>query len=121
MILNEAVFTNKTLIFPAKLRSDLIRMSVTKDLGYLEVFFDKLFDIIIRSKLYRFIKPLRCTVIRVTERAFKLPFDDKFLALTFHHHRFDTLTTGNFSTAYQINGFSIFKIEEVLADWALEL
>ena len=60
-------------------------------------------------------------MIRVTERAFKLPFDDKFLALTFHHHRLDTLTTGSFITTLQNNRLSIFEIEELLADWALEI
>jgi hypothetical protein len=75
---------------------------------------------LIWGKLDRFLKFLRCTVIRVTEMAIELTLDNKFLALTFHHAGLDTLSAGSFIAAFQENWFSILQIEEMLADSALE-
>ena len=57
----------------------------------------------------------------MTEGAIELTFDNKFLVFALYHESFNTLTTGSFVATNQINRLSIFEIEEVLADGALEI
>jgi hypothetical protein len=73
---------------------------LTKYLWLLESFFNLLFDMLVRSKLDRFIIILRGAVIRVTEMAIELTLNYKFLALTFHHTDFNTLSAGGFITTF---------------------
>ena len=99
MMLNQAVLTDQTLMLLAKLGSNLVRMTVAKYQRYWDVFLNLFSSMLVSAKLDWLVETVRCTVIRVTERAFELSFDDKFLALTLHHQCFHALTARNFSTA----------------------
>jgi hypothetical protein len=85
MILNQAVFTDQALMLSTKLGNHLFWMTVAKYLWYLEIFFHLLFDMFVRAKLDRFNTLFRCTVIKVTERAVKLAFDNKFFVFSLNH------------------------------------
>jgi hypothetical protein len=85
MILNQAVFTDEALMLSTKLGDHLFWMTVAKYLWYLEIFFDKLFELFVGSKLNGFLITLMCTMIRVAKRAVKLAFDDKFFTFTLDH------------------------------------
>ena len=76
---------------------------------------------LIGGKLYRSIIILRSTVVRVTEIAFELSFDDHFLTLAFHHAGIDTLSACSFIATFQVNRLFIFEIEGLLANTALEV
>ena len=98
-MLNQAVLADKTLMLLAKLGSNLVRMTVAKYQRYWDVFFNLFSSMLVSAKLDWLIETVMSTVIRVTERAFELPFDDKFLALTLDHQCFHALTASNFSAA----------------------
>ena len=66
---------------------------------------------LIGGKLDRSVIIVRSTVVRVTEVAVELSLDDHFLALTFHHAGFNTLSACNFIATFQIDGLFIFEIE----------
>jgi hypothetical protein len=100
----------------AKFRSNLVWVTVTKHQWYRDSFFNLFSSMLISSKLDRFIETFRSTMIRVTERALELPFDNKFLALTFDHLCFYTFTASSLTAAHQINRLSVFKVELKLAD-----
>jgi hypothetical protein len=121
MILNQAIFTDEALMLSTKLGNHLFWMTVAKDLWYLETFFYLLFDMLVGTKLYGFLITLMCTMIRVTERAVKLAFDDKFFAFTLNHFLFHTFSAGSFVTAFHINRLSVFEIVEMLAEGALKV
>ena len=121
MILDQAVITNKGLMLSAVLESNLFSVSLTKDLRFLQSFFNYLFGMLIWGKFDCFLIILRCTVIKVTERAIKFSSDDNFLALTFHHEVFDTLSAGSFIATLQENRLSLLEIKEMLADGAFEV
>jgi hypothetical protein len=121
MILNKAIFTDEALMLSTKLGNHLFWMTVAKDLWYLEIFFDKLFELFVGTKLYGFLITLMCTMIRVTERAVKLAFNDKFFAFTLDHFLFHAVSTGCFIATLQINRFSALEIVEMLAEGALKV
>lgn len=115
--LYQAVFTNKCLMFSAEFRGDLFRMCFTKYWRYFSLRFLYLFfNVLIRREFDRFYTFIIWIMIWVTKWAVELLFYDKFLALTFDHMGFDTLTTSNFTTTYQIDRFSKFEIEELVAE-----
>jgi hypothetical protein len=60
-------------------------------------------------------------MIRITERALEFSFDDEFLALNFHHESFNALTARSFLAGHQKYRLSIFEIEEMVAEGALEV
>jgi hypothetical protein len=94
-------------------------MTVAKDQWHLKVFFDQLFEFFIRTQLdWLYIVLLRA-MIRITERALELSFDDEFLVLTFHHDSFNAFTASSFLATHQNNRLSIFEIEEMVAEGAL--
>ena len=99
MILNQAVFTDQTLMLLAKLGSNLVRMTVAKYQRYWDVFFNLFSSMLVSAKLDWFVNAFLLTMIRVTKRAIELTFDDKFLALTVHHQCFHAITARSFSTA----------------------
>ncbi len=55
---------------------------------------------LIGGKLDRSVIIVRSTVVRVTEVAVELTLDDHFLALTFHHSGFNTLSACNFIATF---------------------
>jgi hypothetical protein len=71
---------------------------------------------LVHNELDWVLETFGCTVIRVTEKAIKLPFIHNFLALSLDHYTFDALATGNFTTTHQINRFSVLKIEGKFAE-----
>ena len=97
MILDQAILADQRLMLLAKFRCDLVWVTVTKHQWYRDSFFNLLSSMLISNKLSRFLVTFRCTVIRVTEGAFELAFDDKFLALALDHLCFDALTARSLS------------------------
>ncbi len=97
MILDQAILADQRLMLLAKFGCDLVWVTVTKYQRYRDSFFNLLSSLLISNKLSRFLVTFRCTVIRVTERAFELAFDDKFLALALDHLCFDALTARGLS------------------------
>ena len=107
-------------MLPAEFRSDFLRVCFAKDQRYLHSFFNLFFDMFIRAELNWYLNTFWCTVIRVTEGAFELAFDNKFLALTFDHLCFHTVTACSLTATHQINGFSVSKVELKLAERTFE-
>ena len=97
MILDQAILADQRLMLLAKFRCDLFWVTVTKHKRYRDSFFNLFPSLLISNKLSRFLVTFRCTVIRVTEGAFELAFNDKFLALALDHLCFDTLTARSLS------------------------
>ena len=120
MILNQAILADQTLMLLAKFLSKIIWVTVTEYQRYMDSFFNQLYILLISNKLDRFFKTLVRAVIRVTEGAFELAFDNKFLALTFDHLSFHTVTACSLTTTHQINGFSVSKVELKLAERTFE-
>jgi hypothetical protein len=116
MIFDQTVIADEELMLPAKLDGDLFWMAVAKDQWFLEIFFDLFFNMLIRNELGGLIITFLLTMIRVTEWAIKLAFDDKLLAFTFDHERFNALTARNFTTTHHIDGLSNFEIEGQFAE-----
>ena len=96
-------------------------MTVAKDQWYMKVFFNQLFEFFVRTQLDWLNIVLLRAMIRITERALELSFDDEFLVLTFHHESFNAFTASSFLTTHQKNRLSIFEIEEMIAEGALEV
>ena len=121
MILDQAILADQRLMLLAKFRCDLVWVTVTKHQWYRDSFFNLLSSLLISNKLDRFIRINRRIMIRVTEGALELTFDDKFLVFTLHHICFHTFATCCFITALQNYWFSILEIEEVIAGRALKV
>ena len=111
MILDQAILADQRLMLLAKFRCDLV---------WVTSFFNLLSSLLISNKLSRFLIVRWRTVIRVTEGAFELAFDNKFLALTFDHLCFHTVTARSLTATHQINGLSVSKVELKLAERAFE-
>jgi hypothetical protein len=111
MVIDQAIFTNKTLVLPTEFWSNLVRVRVTIHHRYCETLLNLFSNMYVCRKFDRLLKTFGRTVIRVTVRTFELAFDDKLLALTFDHLSFHALTTCCLTTTDQINWLPVFKIE----------
>ncbi len=100
MVIDQAIFTDKTLVLPAEFRSNLIRVRVTIHHWYCETLLNLFSNMYVCRKFDRLLKTFGRTMIRVAVRTIELAFDDKLLALTFDHLSFHALTTCCFITTH---------------------
>jgi hypothetical protein len=121
MFFNNTVFANEAMMLAAIFGDYLLWMCVTKDQLLLEFCLNLLFSIFVCTKFDWFHAFLARAMIRVTERAIELAFKDLFFIFAFYHVIFDALTAGSLSATNQVDRLSAFEIEEMFAQWTLEV